>query len=247
MLKLNIKFSVFAILTLVFFGFINNNINSSFDNNEFISYTCNPKTSNIKLFWKDKNGKILKSFSNLKTEVESGNQKLLFAMNAGMYMKDNSPLGLYIENGRQIRKLNLGKSNSGNFYLKPNGVFYLTKNKEAKVIETSKFKQSKDIEFATQSGPMLLIEGEIHPAFTKGSANLNIRNGVGILPNNELIFAISKVPVNFYDFAMYFKNLGCKNALYLDGSVSRAYIPAKKWGQLEGNFGAMIGIVEEDD
>jgi len=244
MLNKKLKFAVFLIISLFFFGFIANNLNSKFDNDQFISYTCNPKKTQVKLFWKDKNGQVLKSFANLKAEVESNGQSLLLAMNAGMYMEDNSPLGLYIDNGRQIRKLNLGKSNSGNFYLKPNGVFYLTKNKEAKVIETSKFKQSKDIEFATQSGPMLIIEGEIHPAFTKGSANLNIRNGVGILPNNELIFAISKVPVNFYDFAMYFKNLGCKNALYLDGSVSRAYIPEKKWGQLEGNFGVLIGVVE---
>lgn len=245
MLKSNMKFIAFAILILVFFVFASGSINSDFDNNEFMSYTCNPKTSRIELFWKDKNGKILKSFSNLKTEVESGNQKLLFAMNAGMYMENNSPLGLYIENGHEIRKVNEAEAKSGNFYLKPNGVFYLTKNKEAKVMETSKFKKTNAIEFATQSGPMLLIDGEIHPAFNKGSENLNIRNGVGILPNNHVIFAISKVPVNFYDFAMYFKNLGCKNALYLDGFVSRAYIPEKNWVQMDGNFGVMIGVVSE--
>ena len=89
---------------------------------------------------------------------------------------------------------------------------------------------------------MLLINGQIHPAFKKGSSNLNIRNGVGILPNNKVIFAMSKQEVNFYDFAQYFKNLGCKNALYLDGFVSRTYLPGKNWEQLDGNFGVIIGL-----
>ena len=76
------------------------------------------------------------------------------------------------------------------------------------------------------------------------STNLNIRNGVGILPNNQIVFAISKKEINFYDFAEYFKNLGCKNALYLDGFVSRTYLPEKNWEQIDGNFGAIIGVTE---
>ena len=75
------------------------------------------------------------------------------------------------------------------------------------------------IKYATQSGPMLIIDGQIHPAFKQGTANLNIRNGVGILPNNKLLFVMSKKEMNLYDFANYFKNSGCINALYLDGFV----------------------------
>jgi uncharacterized protein YigE (DUF2233 family) len=91
---------------------------------------------------------------------------------------------------------------------------------------------------------MLVIDGAIHPAFVAGSANLNIRNGVGVLPNNELVFAMSKKEINFYDFAQYFKDLGCKNALYLDGFVSRTYLPEKNWKQEDGDFGVIIGVVK---
>jgi uncharacterized protein YigE (DUF2233 family) len=91
---------------------------------------------------------------------------------------------------------------------------------------------------------MLLINGEINPHFTKGSVNTNIRNGVGILPNHKVVFAISKELVNFYDFAEYFKNLGCKNALFLDGGISAMYLPEKNWEQLTGDFGVMIGITK---
>ena len=92
---------------------------------------------------------------------------------------------------------------------------------------------------------MLLIDGNIHSAFKQGSSNLNIRNGVGILPNGDILFAMSTVEINFYDFALYFKNLGCKNALYLDGFVSRMYCPEKNQKQLDGNFGVMIGVTQE--
>jgi uncharacterized protein YigE (DUF2233 family) len=91
---------------------------------------------------------------------------------------------------------------------------------------------------------MLVIDGEIHPEFERGSANLNIRNGVGILPDNNIVFVMSKKEINFYDFARYFKSIGCKNALYLDGLVSRTYLPEKNWIQTDGDFGVIIGVTK---
>ena len=132
---------------------------------------------------------------------------------------------------------------NGNFYLKPNGVFYITDKNIAGISVTEKF-DSKNIKYATQSGPMLLIYSKIHPDFKADSKNLNIRNGVGILPNNKIVFAMSKKEINLYDFANYFKKLGCKNALYLDGFVSRTYLPKEDWFQTDGNFGVMIGITK---
>ena len=92
---------------------------------------------------------------------------------------------------------------------------------------------------------MLVVDGKKHSKFMEGSKNLNIRNGVGILPNGNVLFAISKEKINFYDFAAFFQNKGCKNALYLDGFVSRAYIPSKNWIQLDGRFGVLIGVIKK--
>ncbi len=89
---------------------------------------------------------------------------------------------------------------------------------------------------------MLVIDNVIHSVFNEGSKNLNIRNGVGILENGNLVFVMSKNEINFYDFAFYFKKLGCKNALYLDGYVSRTYLPEENWIQTDGNFGVIIGV-----
>lgn len=207
----------------------------------FLTFVTDPST--IKLYWKDDQGQIFKSIQSLKLFIEAKNQELKFAMNGGMYMTDNSPLGLFIQNDTTRRPLNTS-SGTGNFYLKPNGVFYLTKDNKAIVCQTKEFNDHGQISFATQSGPMLVIDGEIHPAFKKGSVNLNIRNGVGILPDNRVVFAMSKQEVNFYDFAEFFKGMGCKNALYLDGLVSRAYLPEENWIQLDGNFGVIIGATK---
>lgn len=205
-------------------------------------YTANPAKDDIQMFWKDDSAKILNHFKNLKNYVEQKNKKLVFAMNGGMFQQDFSPLGLYIENKKLIHKLNKAVG-EGNFYLKPNGIFFI-KNKQAQILSTEKFRIDDNISFATQSGPMLLIDGKIHEAFNKNSKNLNIRNGVGILPNGDVVFAMSKQEMNFYDFAYFFKTKGCEQALYLDGFVSRVYFPYKNWIQYDGRFGVMIAVLK---
>lgn len=215
-----------------------------YDKSDFVEYVVDTKTQDLKLYWKKENGEKLGSIQNLKNWIESKNKVLDFAMNAGMYNKDNAPQGLYIENKKTLAPLDTGTA-SGNFYLKPNGVFYLTTNNVPKICKTEDFKDDKKILYATQSGPMLVIDGKIHPEFKEGSANLNIRNGVGILPDGKVVFVLSKKEVNFYDFAKYFKELGCKNALYLDGFVSRAYIPSKNWTQNDGNFGVLFAVTRK--
>jgi uncharacterized protein YigE (DUF2233 family) len=55
---------------------------------------------------------------------------------------------------------------------------------------------------------------------------------------------MSKEGINFYDFAEYFQALGCRNALYLDGYVSRTYLPSENWIQTDGNFAVIIGAAK---
>lgn len=205
-----------------------------------LSYTVDIKSQDLQLYWKNDKGEILSSIQNLKTYVESIGQTLVFAMNGGMFKRDHSPQGLFIQQQKTLAPLDTS-SGRGNFYLKPNGVFYITTANVPGICTTKDFVDTGDIKYATQSGPMLVADGEIHPAFKKGSENLNIRNGVGILSDNKVVFAMSKAEVNFYNFASYFQRLGCKNALYLDGAISRTYLPEKNWIQTDGEFGVIIG------
>jgi uncharacterized protein YigE (DUF2233 family) len=126
-------------------------------------------------------------------------------------------------------------------------VFYITEENNPVICVTTAFKNAKNIKYATQSGPMLVIDGKLHQKLTKGSKNLNIRNGVGVLPNGNLLFAMSKEKINFYDFATFFKDNGCKNALYLDGFVSKTYLPSKNYEQIDGDFGIIIGITKSKE
>lgn len=210
-----------------------------------LSVIINPAEQQLAFYWKDKNGRTYANVKGLKSALAKENKELIFAMNGGMYLKDRSPQGLYIEKGKTLKKPNLVQHAYGNFYLQPNGIFYLTDDDKAVVCTTDNFEDQGNICYATQSGPMLVIDGKLHPKFTQGSANVHIRNGVGILPNGNILFAMSKETINLYDFASYFEQQGCKNALYLDGFVSRMYLPAKNWEQVEGNFGVIIGEVRE--
>jgi uncharacterized protein YigE (DUF2233 family) len=210
---------------------------------DFVFYTVNQKQEGVFLYVK-KQGEV-NSIGNLKSQLIKNNEELLFATNGGMYKKDISPQGLCIVDGIVKSAIDID-SGEGNFYLKPNGVFYIKTDTKAVVCKTEDFKYSKAIKYATQSGPMLVIDGEIHKAFSKGSTNLNIRNGVGILPNNEMLFAMSKKEINFYEFAEFFRSKGCKNALYLDGFVSRTYCPNQNWIQTDGDFGVIIGVVSKN-
>lgn len=231
------------LLSLSSFYFIKESI-QQVDDTRVISYQVDSEIQDLEFYWKDSEGENYSNFGNLKAQLEKQDQELLFAMNGGMYLKDGSPQGLFIENGEVKKRINNRNSDYGNFYMKPNGVFYVTDENTAVVCQTPQVKNTDHIKYATQSGPMLLIDGKLHPKFIKGSKNLHIRNGVGVLPNGEVLFAISKEEINFYDFATFFKQRGCRNALYLDGFVSRMYAPSLGVNQLDGHFGVIIGVTE---
>ncbi len=215
------------------------------DESQFIVHEVDISKGNLKMYWKNDKDEIYGLFKNLKADLETKGKTLLFAMNGGMYQKDQSPQGLYIENGIEKHSINKVKDAYGNFYLQPNGIFYWSKAGKAQIIKTIDFKSNSEIQFATQSGPMLLIDGNYHPALKQGSTNVHIRNGVGILPNGNALFAISKEKVNFYDLATLFKQKGCKNALYLDGFVSKCYLPSKNSNDLGGNFGVILAETKQ--
>ncbi|MCI5058346.1 MAG: phosphodiester glycosidase family protein [Flavobacteriales bacterium] len=206
-------------------------------------YEIAPSKSEIHLFWKTTKDSVFGNFEVLSKHLRTKGKSLKFAMNGGMYKRDQSPQGLYIEKGVEYAPLDTLQEGYGNFYMQPNGIFYIDKDKKPGIHVSKEFR-NEDISYATQSGPMLLIEGKMHPKFRKGSPNVHIRNGIGILPNGNVPFAMSKEKINFFDFATFFKNKGCENALYLDGFVSRTYLPSKNWTQLDGNFGVIIAEIE---
>lgn len=153
-------------------------------------------------------------------------KQLLFATNGGIFSKEYLPGGLFINNGKLINELN-EREGAGNFHLMPNGAFCLGKDNIPFVAETKRMKEKdmNEIELGIQSGPMLVIENEIHPAFRDGSKNIHFRNGVGVNSKGEIIFVISNQRTNFYSFASLFRDkLDCQNALYLDGFISEMYI-----------------------
>jgi uncharacterized protein YigE (DUF2233 family) len=172
---------------------------------------------------------------------------MLFATNAGMFDSNLKPVGLYVEQGRELVHANT-KSGRGNFHMMPNGIFYISADRAA-VAETQAFlKQRPQADLATQSGPMLVIDGRLHPRFDRRGTSLKTRNGVGVRADGKVIFVISQEAVSFDAFARLFRDgLKCPNALFLDGgSASSLYAPTLSHTSNIVPLGPMLGVFETD-
>jgi uncharacterized protein YigE (DUF2233 family) len=237
-------------LTLLFFMLFANFANAScapqtVDGADYTVCRFNPAISNVETYSLDEQGKPFGNFTALREGLLKEGKKLIFATNAGMFGEDLKPIGLFINQGKVQRRVNR-RNGAGNFHLKPNGVFYL-KNGRPFVSDTDSYLRSGvKPDFATQSGPMLVINGEIHPKFSSDGPSQKIRNGVGVGNDGYIYFVKSESTVNFHTFAALFRDtLACKNALFFDGSVSSLY--STELGRNDGfiPLGPMVGIYEK--
>jgi len=225
----------------------------SFEGASYIVCSFDPTKDDLRIYWRGDDGEPYRTFAALAADLEGNGKSLRFAMNGGMYQDDLRPVGLYIENGRELTPANTATrtgapSQIPNFYKKPNGVFYIGDG-EAGVLETERFLADRPkANFATQSGPMLVIDGAIHPAFIVDSNDRKPRNGVGVSSPTEVHFVITKGWVDFYEFARVFRDgLGCRNALFLDGGEAPGlYMPelGRNDAPGHGGYGPIAAVVE---
>lgn len=218
-----------------------------FDERPFSVCRAAPGAIDLRLVRADETNDIYGQFDEVVRAFPD--KQVRFAMNGGMYHDDRSPVGLYIEEGVEQQSIVL-REGPGNFGLVPNGVFYFS-GRSASVMESRAFhKKTSEIEapfFATQSGPMLVIDGALHPKFRAESDSRKQRNGVGVAKDGTTYFAISDVPVNFHTFARLFRDeLATPNALFLDGVVSKLYAPDLNRNDTGLDMGPIIVAIEPE-
>tara|TARA_R110001606_G_scaffold100604_4_gene221175 strand:+ start:4797 stop:5582 length:786 start_codon:yes stop_codon:yes gene_type:complete len=219
----------------------------TFDDAPYTVCAYDVATTDIRLFLNAPDGVPYAQFDRLADQLESEGKSLAFAMNGGMYHDDRRAVGLYVEEGSQLAPL-VRSAGPGNFGMLPNGVFWLD-GSAAGIAETSAYDarfHATRPRFATQSGPMLVLDGALHPEFNADGPSRKRRNGVGLSADGrQVYFAISDVPVNFHSFARLFRDqLGTPNALYLDGVVSRLYAPGLQRDESGLDMGPIVAVVE---
>ena len=217
---------------------------------EGVPYTAcavNPLTEDLRLWHRDTEGRIFGTFSRVNEELAREGLTLGVAMNGGMYHDDRSAVGLYVEDGKIGAPL-VTAEGPGNFGMLPNGVFCVGPS-GARVMETHAFEaEAPDCTYASQSGPMLVMDGALHPRFLPDSDSAFVRNGVGLRADGTVVLAISDAPVNFHRFARLFRDeLGTPNALYIDGKVSRLHDRASGRSDFGWPVGPILGTVEPLD
>ncbi|MEY8828143.1 phosphodiester glycosidase family protein [Sedimentitalea sp. XS_ASV28] len=200
--------------------------------------------ADLRLFLQDDTGALYGHFSSIDSALAGSGKRLAFAMNAGMYHDDRTPVGHYLENGIETKRV-ITNEGPGNFGLLPNGVFCIREGR-ADVFETLAFVEAQPAcKYATQSGPMLVIDGELHPRFLVDSTSRYVRNGVGTSADgSRAVFVISRNAVTFHEFGSMFRDaLNLPNALYFDGNISRLYAPSIGRNDLGFRLGPIVGLV----
>jgi uncharacterized protein YigE (DUF2233 family) len=208
--------------------------------------TAEPERHRIRMTLGPADGEPYRSFSAMAADRPGDVPSVAFAMNGGMFDAEGQPVGYYVSGGRRLTVLNENEG-PGNFHLKPNGVFFGSAGREWRVLDSESFAAEVTTrpEFATQSGPMLVIDGELHEAFDADGESLKLRNGVGVDRAGRAHFVVSEAPVSFGKFARYFRDVArTPNALFLDGSVSALWDPANDRMDAPAPLGPLI-VVEK--
>ena len=216
----------------------------SFEGSRFTVCAIDTARDEVRLAWRGADGRPLRSLAALEGSLGADAARVRFAMNAGMYDEEGAPIGLFVEQGEERKTLSR-KGGSGNFHLLPNGVFAVDARGQLSVTATTAFrKQVPAPVWATQSGPMLVIDDKLHPKFDANGTSQLVRNGVGVARPDKAFLVMSEDGVSFGRFARLFRDeLGCRNALYLDGSVSSLWDPGSGRQDAYSQLGPMIVVL----
>ncbi|NOT41717.1 MAG: hypothetical protein HOP13_14605 [Alphaproteobacteria bacterium] len=214
----------------------------TFEGSAFSVCIFRPGRQEVALVWAEGQGRALGGFEALEASWLVDNRRVVFAMNAGMFDASGAPIGLFVAKGQEEHALNQ-QAGSGNFYMQPNGVFFVDEKRQPRVLTTADYASSGVTPvWATQSGPMLVTGGAINAQFGQDGDSRYVRNGVGV-HDGLGFFVISEEPVSFGKFARFFRDaLKCEDALYLDGAVSSLWVPSSGRRDAGYRLGPMVVV-----
>ncbi len=210
---------------------------------------CAVDASRLEIFWLDETNAPFLDVQTLRGWLAKHGRQLVFATNAGEYESVTEPVGLLIASGVKRQKINL-RNGKGNFYEKPNGVFWVANG--APHIAGSEEFNSLNVQplIATQAGPLLIVNGKPRLDLSSYKGQAYSRSAACITESGTATFVFSSKPVTIADLGEFMhKDLRCSAALYLDGCRTFLFShspPLDLHGEClpQLKLGPMIGIAE---
>lgn len=211
----------------------------------FDCHVVRARPGEVSILWKGADGELLRTFSAARRHLDREGTPPQVLMNGGIFEPGGIPSGLLVQGGVERHPVNRADGR-GNFFLKPNGILVIG-SAAARVIDTAEYPLPDfEVRDAVQSGPLLLRGDRIHPAFRAGSESRLHRNGVGVDAAGRLVFVMTERNAdrhpNLHEFAGIFRELDCRDALFLDGDISQMR-PAAELDRPSNRFGTILAIV----
>ncbi len=190
---------------------------------EHALYVFSPSTQALSLHWR-RGGRPYGTLDALRADLLRQGRCPLFLSNAGIYGTNGAPLGLHVEAGKVLKGLNRSKG-TGNFFWQ-SGVFAIRRGKP-EIVPRSTWRGAAGVSLATQSGPLLVLNGKRTSA-GRASANGYSRSAVVIYRDGRLGFVHSRWASSFAALVDRAARPGpIRHMLYLDGSINDWWQPGQ--------------------
>lgn len=191
----------------------------------------------------------VRSYADAEAVLRRRGERMLLATNGGLF--DGAPIGLHYEDGRAVRGLSLDTApppgqKPGNFYYLPNAVLYQDRAGNVAIRDSRRMRgRLGQVRDGTQSGPALVLRGVVHPVARPPNRGVAHQNRVAacVLGPRELAIVFVRQPSTFPRLARFLVGrLGCRDAVFLDGTVPGLYVPGQGIDVAPSSFAGILAL-----
>jgi uncharacterized protein YigE (DUF2233 family) len=185
-------------------------------------------------------------FASVVQQCTGAKRQVVFAMNGAKCDKNLKPLGLLIKGLVEHKKFVWPDANVFS-PVGPSAVFATERDKDVSyIIAADNFKAANALanyRLAIQSGTILISRNFLNKNIIRASGR-QVYNGMGMRANGDMVFAVTNDKMDMREFALFFQEQDCRDAMLLDeGANCQWYAPGKE--KKPGKMGEIIVVTKK--